>query len=116
MAETPDPAEYDWTVPRGSCETLSIQLEDESEELINLLGYQAELSITWKTGSLFFTTQDGDSPSQMFITPDLGQIDVELTPEETAQFPVGRMTKHKWWLIEPDGCRKVPLIGYIIGA
>ena len=109
------PGEYDYEVEGGDCLPLIVVLKDGNEAAIPLTGYRSTFELVYPGDSLILSTEGGrlemgeaDSPA---IT---GEIAGELTAAETSVLPYGRIAKYEWSVLEPNGCKKTFLKGYII--
>jgi hypothetical protein len=106
------PGEYDYEVVGGDCLPIVLRFKDDDENIINLGGYDARLTFTWRGGSLEIVNDD--SPTRIVIEGPEGRVSVELTGAETEGFPLGRLTKYEVVLIQPDGCERTYITGYVV--
>lgn len=98
---------YDFKVVGSDCLRAGVHLVGPGAVSLNLSGHAAELELRFGGGSVVITEPD------LAITPLAGTIETTLEAALIATLPLGRTTRHRWTLIEPGGCRRSVLQGYI---
>lgn len=108
------PGEYDYTVEGGDCLPLIVVLKDGNDDPIDLTGYASTFVATWKNESITLSSGSGLEMAEAGESPQQdGSITGELTAAQTDELPYGRITKYEWSVIEPSGCKRTFLKGYI---
>jgi hypothetical protein len=102
------PGNYDFEVADGDCLPLHFRVKDGDDNLVNLEGYSASFEWEWCDGSGVLDLTPVNSPAVE------GELEGELTKEQTAALPEGRLTTYKLRIIQPSGCPKTILTGYIV--
>lgn len=98
-----DPAEQDYNVGHGSCLPLREGLEDSAGNRLTLAGIASTLTLDWHGGSLVLSTAN----TRLEITQDDDGADIfsgEITAEEIAALPRGRLTNYRWSITPAGDC------------
>jgi hypothetical protein len=108
------PCSYDYEVEGGDCLPLHVVLKDGSDTPLDLTGYSSEFVATWRTGSVTLSSgseleiaEAGESPTED------GSISGQMTGVQTADLPLGKLTRYEWSVTEPGGCKRTFLKGFI---
>jgi hypothetical protein len=102
------PGNYDFEIAGGDCLPLRFNIKDGDGNPVNLEGYvAASFEWEWADGSGVVDLTPVNSPAVD------GELDGELTKEQTAALPEGRLTTYKLRIIQPSGCPRTLLTGYI---
>lgn len=113
------PGEYDYEVQGGDCLPVVVKLKDENDAELDLSGYSSELVLEWTGGELRLSNGDRlemyeSSESPVSTSAGSGVISGTITGAETADLPKGRLTKFRWSITAPSGCKTTFLSGYIV--
>jgi hypothetical protein len=100
-------ATHDFLVVDRDCLALAIHLVGPGETSVDLTGYTAELELAYEETTTVITEPE------LEIEPTEGTLQTLLEGSSVQTLPLGRITRHRWVLIESGGCRRTVLQGYI---
>ena len=100
---------YNFVVVRGNCLPISVTFR-AAGVAVDLTGYLgARLTVRPPEASPLVL----DAPARLTLGGVAGTITGELTAAESQALPIGRVTKYELRLVEPDGCLKTILKGFV---
>lgn len=108
------PGTYNYSVEGGDCLPLIVVLKDGNAAAISLVGYTSTFTLTWPGGGITLTDNNERLEMGSDDSPDVdGQIEGMLQASETSLLPYGQVAQYEWSVMEPSGCKKTFLKGYI---